>query len=108
MTSSMSDDAAATCPIPERFGFVDLQIHAGVIFHSHDAKQCADRFGGVAHASDNLAHVLGGDVERKEDSHLVDNTRNFYRVRIIDQRPYHVLKKFLVAVYFSHSVKTIE
>ena len=102
-TYSQSLGACAWCALAT-FRFVDLQIDASVILHADNAEQCTNSLCGVAHAADDLSHVLRIDIKCKKYSHVVGTTVYDDLLRFVDEGLYKKLKKFFVAVCLSHNV----
>lgn len=80
-------------------GLVDLEVDAAVVLHADDAEERADCLGGIALATDDLAHVSRADIEREEHSHLIDCALDFDLVRIVYKGLDDVLEELLVFLH---------
>src|SRR3989344_7106599 len=81
---------AASCRL------IYFEINPSVVLHPDHAQERADSLGGVARASDDLAHILGIEVERQKNAHLVDNALNLDVVLVLNQTLDNKLQKLLI------------
>jgi hypothetical protein len=65
--------------------FVDLEVNAGVVLHPNNAKECADRLGSVARATNHLAHVVCMEVERQKHTHLINSAADLNCLGVLNQ-----------------------
>src|SRR3990167_5774818 len=75
---------------------VDFEINPSVVLHPHYAQERANSLGGVARASDDLAHILGIEVEREQYTHLVYHALNLDVILMLKQTLDNKLQKLLI------------
>src|SRR3989344_5763747 len=76
--------------------FVDFEINPSIVLHPDYAQERADSLGGVARAADDLAHILGIEVERQKNAHLIDDTLNLDVILMLNQTFDNKLQKLLI------------
>ena len=72
---------------------INLEVYACIVLHSHNAKKCAECLRDVSIATDNLAHIVGMNGERKKYAHFVNGACDYDGCRVINESFDNVIEK---------------
>src|SRR3989338_9891586 len=78
---------------------VNLEVNAGIVLHPHHTEENSYSLGGIAAPTDDLAHVVGVNVERHQNTHFIHRSLDFHVFGMGNQRFYHIFKELYVVYH---------